>query len=249
MGLDTLEPHLSAARARGAGILILVRTSNPGAADVMDVELARGGTLWEHVAGIVDGLGQGEPIADVGAVVGATAPWHIGRMRELMPRTPFLLPGIGAQGGTVDDARRRVCARARRWSRQRVALDRQRGRRSRRRRSGPRGPRGGRASARRRMGACVRRSVALASVRWPRAQGPGPHIRDPGDRRLRGGDLLGGQLEPAQERRLATGHDDVEEAHHDDDARPSHAVRGQAGRHAVADRPGPSRHGHARSRS
>jgi orotidine-5'-phosphate decarboxylase len=102
MGLDTLEPHLSAARARGAGILILVRTSNPGAADVMDVELAQGGTLWEHVARMVDRLGQGQPIADVGAVVGATAPWHIARMRELMPRTPFLLPGIGAQGGTVD---------------------------------------------------------------------------------------------------------------------------------------------------
>jgi orotidine-5'-phosphate decarboxylase len=102
MGADTLAPLLTAARARGAGILVLVRTSNPGASDFMDVELAGGGTLWERVAALVDSLGQGEPIADVGAVVGATAPWHIGRMRELMPRTPFLLPGIGAQGGEVD---------------------------------------------------------------------------------------------------------------------------------------------------
>jgi orotidine-5'-phosphate decarboxylase len=47
----------------------------------------------------------GEPqgaLADVGAVTGATVPEHLARMRELMPRTPFLLPGIGAQGGTVD---------------------------------------------------------------------------------------------------------------------------------------------------
>ena len=40
-------------------------------------------------------------LADVGAVTGATVPEHLARMRELMPRTPFLLPGIGAQGGDV----------------------------------------------------------------------------------------------------------------------------------------------------
>jgi orotidine-5'-phosphate decarboxylase len=47
----------------------------------------------------------GEPAAgalsDVGAVTGATAPEHLARMRELMPRAPFLLPGVGAQGGDV----------------------------------------------------------------------------------------------------------------------------------------------------
>ena len=42
-------------------------------------------------------------LADIGAVVGATEPRHVARMRELMPRTPFLLPGIGAQGGRVED--------------------------------------------------------------------------------------------------------------------------------------------------
>ena len=36
-------------------------------------------------------------------MVGATAPEHLARARELMPRTPFLLPGIGAQGGRVED--------------------------------------------------------------------------------------------------------------------------------------------------
>jgi orotidine-5'-phosphate decarboxylase len=57
------------------------------------------------VATVVDGLGALGDVAlsDVGAVVGATAPQHVARMRELMPRTVFLLPGIGAQGGRVED--------------------------------------------------------------------------------------------------------------------------------------------------
>ena len=36
-------------------------------------------------------------------MTGATVPEHLARMRELMPRTPFLLPGVGAQGGDVRD--------------------------------------------------------------------------------------------------------------------------------------------------
>ena len=82
-------------------MFVLVRTSNPGAADVLDLELATGEPLWERLAAMVAELGEGEPLADVGAVTGATAPEHLARMRELMPRTPFLLPGIGAQGGDV----------------------------------------------------------------------------------------------------------------------------------------------------
>jgi orotidine-5'-phosphate decarboxylase len=102
MGLDTLR----ALRAPGAGLFALVRTSNPGAADVEDLVTEGGERVWERVARLVDGLGEPGPesgLHDVGAVVGATAPEHVARMRELMPRTPFLLPGIGAQGGRVED--------------------------------------------------------------------------------------------------------------------------------------------------
>jgi orotidine-5'-phosphate decarboxylase len=102
MGLDTLR----ALQATGAGMFILVRTSNPGAADLQDLPTADGDRVWEHVARQVDRLGQPAPssaLNDVGAVVGATAPEHLVRARELMPRTPFLLPGIGAQGGRVED--------------------------------------------------------------------------------------------------------------------------------------------------
>jgi orotidine-5'-phosphate decarboxylase len=108
LGIDTLETLLESAREARAGMFVLVRTSNPGAADLEDAELAEGGPLWERVARIVDDLGAvgaaaNEALRDVGAVVGATVPEHVGRMRELMPRTVFLLPGIGAQGGRVED--------------------------------------------------------------------------------------------------------------------------------------------------
>ena len=103
MGRDALAPLIDGARAAGAGVFLLVRTSNPGAADVLDLELADGRPLWERLARMTAELGAAAAggLADVGAVTGATAPEHLARMRELMPRTPFLLPGIGAQGGDV----------------------------------------------------------------------------------------------------------------------------------------------------
>jgi orotidine-5'-phosphate decarboxylase len=101
LGRDALAPFVDAAREHGAGVFVLVRTSNPGAADVFDLPLATGEPLWERLAALVAELGEGE-LADVGAVTGATVPEHLVRMRELMPRTPFLLPGVGAQGGSVE---------------------------------------------------------------------------------------------------------------------------------------------------
>ncbi len=107
MGADAIEPFVAAARAVGAGVLALVRTSNPGAADVEDLRLEGGGAVWERVAAIVDELGRpgvGEAgLSDVGAVIGATEPSHLARARELMGAATFLLPGVGAQGGQVED--------------------------------------------------------------------------------------------------------------------------------------------------
>ncbi|MEA2353973.1 MAG: orotidine-5-phosphate decarboxylase [Solirubrobacteraceae bacterium] len=101
LGVDALAPLV----ASGAGVFVLVRTSNPGARDIQDLELAEGGALWERLARIVAELGQpgAGGLADVGAVVGATEPWHLERARELMPHAVFLLPGVGAQGGRVED--------------------------------------------------------------------------------------------------------------------------------------------------
>ncbi len=136
-----------AARRAGAGVFVLVRTSNPGAADVEDLALDGGGTVWERVAALVDALGgRGAQatgaLSDVGAVVGATAPEHVGRLRELMPRAPFLLPGIGAQGGRVEDLAPAFAPGPRRRARHRVAVDRLRPRTGRRgSRRAPHGPR------------------------------------------------------------------------------------------------------------
>jgi orotidine-5'-phosphate decarboxylase len=105
LGRDSLEPLIEAARKAGAAVFCLVRTSNPGAADVEDLP-APDRPLHERLAEMVSELGSagvgGCGLADVGAVTGATRPEMLGRLRELMPRTIFLLPGVGAQGGSVD---------------------------------------------------------------------------------------------------------------------------------------------------
>jgi len=102
LGRDSLEPLLAGAEAAAAGVFALVRTSNPGAADVEDLPAPQA-PLHERLAEIVDDLaprlaGSGA-LSGMGAVVGATEPGHIARLRELMPRAIFLLPGVGAQGG------------------------------------------------------------------------------------------------------------------------------------------------------
>jgi orotidine-5'-phosphate decarboxylase len=105
LGRDALEPLIEAAAAAGAGVFVLVRTSNPGAAEIQDTP--EGDPLHERLARIVDELGEplsGESgLSSIGAVTGATRPDLLARLRELMPRAVFLLPGVGAQGGSVAD--------------------------------------------------------------------------------------------------------------------------------------------------
>ena len=105
LGEDSLAPLLAAARERGSGLFVLVRTSNSGASDVQELELADGRSVAERLAEMVDQLGAvGESgIADVGAVVGATAPERVATLRERMPHASFLIPGVGAQGGAIEE--------------------------------------------------------------------------------------------------------------------------------------------------
>jgi orotidine-5'-phosphate decarboxylase len=106
LGRDALEPFVSGARSAGAGTFVLVRTSNPGAAQLQDAP-APGGPLRITLATLVDDLGadgRGDcGLSDVGAVVGATEPALVGELRERMPHAVFLLPGVGAQGGDVGE--------------------------------------------------------------------------------------------------------------------------------------------------
>jgi orotidine-5'-phosphate decarboxylase len=107
LGGDAVAPFIEAARATGRGLFILVRTSNPGAVDLQDLVLADGSAWHEAVARLVATWGAGgvggAGISDVGAVIGATAPQHLARLRELMPAQPLLIPGVGAQGGRPED--------------------------------------------------------------------------------------------------------------------------------------------------
>ena len=98
MGRDSLDPFLS---REEAGVFVLCRTSNPGAADVQDLELDSGQHVYERVASLAD-LWNGND--NVGLVVGATSPDELEELREQVPDLPFLVPGVGAQGGDVEAA-------------------------------------------------------------------------------------------------------------------------------------------------
>jgi len=104
MGFDTLEPF----RREGRMAFSLVRTSNPGS-DAVQSSASGDGTVAESIARGVSGLGCSglgdRGWSDLGAVVAATKPADAARMRELMPEQIFLVPGFGAQGGTVATVR------------------------------------------------------------------------------------------------------------------------------------------------
>ena len=110
LGRDSLDPFFAACRREGAGVFLLVRTSNPGAAELQDATLSDGRPLWRQVAELVDQWGEDLVgacgLSSVGAVVGATVPRIVGDARREMPRAIILLPGVGAQGATPADVAR-----------------------------------------------------------------------------------------------------------------------------------------------
>ena len=93
LGRDSLEPFLS---RESKGVFVLCRTSNAGGEDLQDLELASGEPVYERVAALADLWNRND---NVGLVVGATAPEELERVREFVPELPFLVPGVGAQGG------------------------------------------------------------------------------------------------------------------------------------------------------
>jgi len=106
LGSDGVLPFLEAASARGGGVFVLVRTSNPSSAELQELS-CDGRRLWERLAGMVAEWGLPyvgrSGYSALGAVVGATFPRELAALRGLMARTPLLVPGFGAQGGGVVD--------------------------------------------------------------------------------------------------------------------------------------------------
>ncbi len=97
-GRDAVEPFLA---RDGRGVFILTRTSNPGATDLLDARLEGGQRLYERIVEL--GL-RWDPGGSVGFVVGATDPGAVRDVRARAPDAPLLLPGVGAQGGPVEQS-------------------------------------------------------------------------------------------------------------------------------------------------
>lgn len=95
LGEDSLSPFLD---RDDKGIFVLCRTSNPGGADVQGLHLDNGRPLYEHLA---DRIASWDRHDNVGMVVGATAPDELEELREQVPDVPFLVPGVGSQGGDL----------------------------------------------------------------------------------------------------------------------------------------------------
>ena len=98
MGSDALGPFLE---NEELGVFILCKTSNPSGVELQDLRLDSGKLLYERVAELAET--QWNVNDNVGLVVGATYPDEIRRVRSICPQMPFLIPGVGAQGGDIRD--------------------------------------------------------------------------------------------------------------------------------------------------
>ncbi|MBL8341764.1 MAG: orotidine-5'-phosphate decarboxylase [Rubrivivax sp.] len=97
MGTDSLEPFM---RHAGRGLIVLCRTSNPGGSDLQAQRLEGGELVYERIARLA--ATEWNRRGQLGLVVGATFPRELARVRELAPRLPLLVPGVGAQGGDAE---------------------------------------------------------------------------------------------------------------------------------------------------
>ena len=97
LGRDSLQPFLDRA---DKGVVILCRTSNPGAGDLQDLVVADGRPLYQHVAEKI--AREWNANGNCALVVGATWPAQLREVRALVGEVPFLVPGVGAQGGDVE---------------------------------------------------------------------------------------------------------------------------------------------------
>lgn len=105
LGSDGIEPFMKVCKEEKKGIFVLVKTSNPSSGEFQD-RLVDGRPLYELVGEKVAQWGaecMGDSYSYVGAVVGATYPEHGKILRKLMPKTFFLVPAYGAQGGKGAD--------------------------------------------------------------------------------------------------------------------------------------------------
>ena len=108
LGLDSLEPFFTKVEESGSGLFVLTHTSNIGSKDLQEVVLQNGLKCYEHLANIlkpiVDKNEGNLGLSSIGLVSGATFKKQAIELRNLLPNSPFLIPGYGAQGASAVDA-------------------------------------------------------------------------------------------------------------------------------------------------
>ena len=108
MGSDAINPFLNECVARGKSAFVLAKTSNPSSAELQDM-VAGDRSVYTVMGDLIEQWGKGTEGAcgyqALGAVVGATHPSVLRELRLRLPKTFFLVPGYGAQGGTAEDVR------------------------------------------------------------------------------------------------------------------------------------------------
>ena len=108
LGLDSLEPFFTKVEEAGSGLFVLTHTSNIGSKDLQEVVLQNGLKCYEHLANIlkpvVDKNEGSLGLSSIGLVSGATFKKQAVELRNLLPNSPFLIPGYGTQGASAADA-------------------------------------------------------------------------------------------------------------------------------------------------
>ncbi len=109
LGTDGVKPFVEQALKNNKSLFILVKTSNQSSGELQDL-VCDGKHIYEHMAELVRKWSKGTlgkyGYSNLGVVVGATYPEQAEKIREIIPRTYFLVPGYGAQGGKAEDVAR-----------------------------------------------------------------------------------------------------------------------------------------------
>lgn len=107
LGSESLHPFIDVCFKNGKGIFVLVKTSNKSSVEIQDIITPEGITISQSIAKYVseqaDIVIGGYGYSSIGAVVGATYPEEAVSLRKLMPKSYFLVPGYGVQGGGAKD--------------------------------------------------------------------------------------------------------------------------------------------------
>jgi orotidine-5'-phosphate decarboxylase len=109
LGLGSLAPFFDVARHWGAGLFVVVRSSNPEGSALQQARLPDGRSVAEHLADEISARNTAEEpdgLGPIGAVLGATQGREAGSLADRLGKSLLLVPGIGAQGATVADVRR-----------------------------------------------------------------------------------------------------------------------------------------------